>query len=164
MIRSITEDSRRATVRWKQPWRWGASCIPTKYQLRHAERAINGASVLIRRRGNGRLCFDPYESACNLTARRGAAVQLKKGDRLVGKGRTCADTQKDFLRPCSLRAPWLASCRDRCVSWNEGRLCCIWYCGLTQSLRVFYTFVQSFCYTPNCTRVLQSFFHFFFLL
>lgn len=85
MIRLITEDSRRATVQWKQPWRWGASCIPTKYQLRRAERAINGASVLIRRRGNGRLCFDPYESACNLTARRGGTI--KKG-RSTGWERT----------------------------------------------------------------------------
>jgi len=28
-IRSITEDSRHATVQQEQPWRWGASCIPT---------------------------------------------------------------------------------------------------------------------------------------
>lgn len=116
----------RFSNRWrKQPWRWGASCIPTKYQLRHAERAINGASVLIRR--CGRLCFDPYESARNLAARHGDAI--KKG-RLAGKGRTCTDTYKGFLWPRSLRAPWLASCRDRCISWNEGRLHRLWYCGL----------------------------------
>jgi len=77
------EDSHRAKVQRKQSWRWGASCIPTKYQLRHAERAINGASVLIRR--CGRLCFDPYESARNLAARHGSAI--KKG-RLAGRERT----------------------------------------------------------------------------
>lgn len=64
-----------------------------------------------------RLSFDPYGLACKLLA--GAANAIKKKERPVGGGRSCGHT-KGLSLTAFVRAPWLASWRDRCVSWNEG--------------------------------------------